>query len=180
VLLLLMGGCSRPARTGEHAETAATRASVSAPASIDSAADVVDARIPRAAAGDSGWRYAQVASSDLDGDGVVEMAWLISDVTLDRRGRPLWEDGHRWQVYVEEPDRTRSYAYSRFLPMGRLEAALARARPSERQSILLIERTPSAFGVYEVHYDGPGRLRVTRSLERTLESRGGFETSPVP
>src|SRR5688572_2728651 len=77
---------------------------------------LIDTGIPAAQAGQPGWVYTQRAQADFDADGQVETAVLISDVTLDKGGAPLWEDGHRWQLYIEEPGGERTYLFRQFLP----------------------------------------------------------------
>src|SRR5687768_8285920 len=55
-------------------------------ASLDPPDDLLEARVPRAGAGDPGWNYQQRATADFDGDGTAETAVLISDVLLDPAG----------------------------------------------------------------------------------------------
>jgi hypothetical protein len=159
-------------------ERGSARVAGSAVARAESTVSLIESRVPRAAAGDSGWQYQQRASADFDGDGRAETAVLIADVVLDARGRPGWEDGHRWQVYVEEADAVRTYAYARFLPMGKLTAELTRP-DSGPPTILLLEQTPHAVGVYEIRYAGPERVSVERHVERLLDP-GTFVGSPRP
>jgi hypothetical protein len=141
---------------------------------------LLSAKIPKAKAGDEGWKYQQRASADLDGDGVAEAAVLISDVTLDARGQPMWDDGHRWQVYVEEPSGERTYVYARFLPNGKLTAQLTHADMVSRPTLVLLEQMPYAIGVYEITYDGPDRIRVEKRLDREIRSNEWFLGSPRP
>jgi hypothetical protein len=147
-----------------------------APASIE---QLIDPRIPRAVAGQEGWKYQQRVSADLDGDSVVETAVLISDVSLDARGQPMWEHGHRWQVYVEEPDGTRTYLYARFLPNGKLTAELTQPQSTNAPTITLIEQSPTTLAVYEIAYNGVGKAEVGLRFERTLRSPA-FIGAPRP
>ena len=140
---------------------------------------LIEARVPRAAAGDPSWRYAQRARADLDGDGAVETVVLICDVMLDASAAPLWEDGHRWQVYVEESDGTRTYLYARLLPTGALTAELAQWVDG-RPTIVLLERTPERLGVSELRYDGPDSVIGIEQLERRVDPRATFKGSPRP
>jgi len=82
--------------------------------------NLVDPHKPLAVAGQSGWEYQRTASADFDGDGTTETAVLIAQVNL-YHDRPAWEDGHVWQLYIEEADQTRTYLYAQFLPFGVLE-----------------------------------------------------------
>jgi hypothetical protein len=140
----------------------------------DSAIDLIDPRIPRAVAGERGWRYSQRASADFDGDGQQETAVVIAEVELDARGAPLWEDGHRWQLYFEEADSTRTYVYARFLPFGKLEASATVPDEENKPTVVLREITPHTLGVYEVRYSGPQRSWSVRHLHRELDPRTGF------
>ena len=99
---------------------------------------------------------------------------LIADVALDARGAPLWEDGHRWQLYFEEPDSTRTYVYARFLPFGKLEASVAVPYEGKTPTVVLRESTPHALGIYEVWYSGPRRSRSVHHIQRTLDPGKGF------
>ena len=142
----------------------------------DSAVDLIDPRVPRAVAGDAQWKYVQRAKADFDGDGNDETAVLIADVTLDARGNPLWEDGHRWQLYFEEADSTRTYIYARFLPFGKLEASVTVPDEEKMPTVVLREITPHALGVYEVRYSGVKQSRSVRHLYRDLNPAKGFIT----
>ena len=147
-------------------------------ASSNALVDLVDPKVPRAVAGDTGWGYVQRASADFDGDGQNETAVLIANVELDRRGVPLWEDGHRWQLYFEEADSSRTYAYARFLPNGKLEASVTVPDEEKMPTVVLRELTPHLLGVYEVRYSGPQRSQSVRHLHRELEPGKGFSVTP--
>ena len=170
--------CSQP--TPEDAVIARTAAQDRAAALPDSLADIVQARVPAAVAGDSGWRYQQQVVADIDGDDDEETVVLISDVTLDAGGQPLWEDGHRWQVYVREADGRVTRLYARFLPNGKLTAELALPPSGSTLGIVLIEQTPSRIGVYEFRYRGPGTVDVYRRLDRELDPVRRFTGAPRP
>ena len=140
---------------------------------------LLEARVPKAAAGDPSWIYAQRARADVDGDGAMESAILICDVMLDAAGAPLWEDGHRWQVYVEEADGTRTHLYAKFLPNGTLTADLTEGEDG-RPTITLVERTPERVGVYELRYEGPRRVSGVGHFERAIDPRATFQGSSRP
>ena len=133
---------------------------------------LIEARVPRAVAGEPHWGYEQVTHVDLDRDGIEERVVVIANVELDESGQPLWEDGHGWQVYVEEPDSSRTYLYARFLPNGKLMAEVTdtSAAAGRRPSVLLLEQTPFTLALYEIQYDGKRatvRSRTVRTLDRT-------------
>lgn len=142
--------------------------------------DLIEARVPRAAANDPGWMYQQRATADFDGDGAREDAVLISDVTLDANGLPLWEDGHRWQVYVEEPGGMRTYLYARFLPNGHLTADLTTEDSLTTPTILLMERTRDMVGIYQFRYDVDGTAVLMQRVNRTLDPTATFSGAPRP
>jgi hypothetical protein len=140
---------------------------------------LTDTTMALAKAGDPGWAYVQRATVDFDADGELETAVLISDVTLDATGAPLWEDGHRWQVYIEEPTGERTYLYRRFLPNGSLAADVVR-RDSGTRSLLLVARTPHQLTIHEIKYSGPERVLLVNVIERPIEPAGTFAGSPRP
>jgi len=140
---------------------------------------LIDTSIAGAEGGQPGWTYQQRVSVDFDSDGELETAVLTSDVTFNARGVPLWEDGHRWQVYVEEPTGERTYVYRQFLPNGSLTADVVR-RESGSRTMLLEARTPHAVRIFEVRYSGPGRLVLLNAIERPIEGAGTFVGSPRP
>lgn len=178
VLTFLAFGAACERASTETADTSLAGVQASGGSSLpgDSAPSLLDARVPRAIAGDAQWKYVQRAKADFDGDGADETAVLIADVALDSRGVPLWDDGHRWQLYIEESDSTRTYVYARFLPHGILEAAVTASRTGS-PTIVLREITPHAFGVYEVGYSTSRQVHVVRHLERELDPGKGFTTS---
>ena len=142
----------------------------------DSAVNLIDPKVPRAIAGEAQWKYVQRAKADFDGDGKDETAVLIVDVGLDSRGVPLWEDGHRWQLYFEESDSIRTYVYARFLPNGKLEASVTVPDEEKMPTIVLRELTPHTLGIYEVRYTGPGQSASVRHIHRDLDPGKGFTT----
>jgi hypothetical protein len=149
-------------------------------ASPDSIAGMLDARVPTARAGDPGWMYAQRVSADFDGDGADETAVLICDVTLDASGRPLWEDGHRWQLYVEESDGKTTRLYARFVPRGRVTAEVGVPSAGQELYIVVVEHSPERMGVYEYEYRGPMRADVRKRLERDLDPARQFTGTMRP
>ena len=182
VLPALLDGCQQekgaaPAVRDEAVDSG--RSSEPLRRATNSVDQLIDARVPRAAAGQAGWMYQQRVSADLDMDGTRESAVLISDVTLDVRGRPLWEHGHRWQVYVEEPEGARTYLYARFLPNGKLTAELTQPESTAGPTLTLVEQTPASIAVYEIAYNGAGKAELVTRFERSLRP-GTFSGSPRP
>ena len=115
------------------------------------------------------WAHRQAIDVDLDADGAPERVILTADVELDGRGRPLWEDGHRWAVLVEDDGR-RTLVYSAFVPNGTAEAALvATGSTPPARRVLVVERTPQQVRTLVVAYDGPGRASLVSASEHLVE-----------
>lgn len=182
VLPVFLGGCRQEKAAAPAARDRAAGSSRSPeplrPAT-DSVDQLIETRVPRAIAGQPGWIYQQRVSADLDMDGTSENAVLISDVTLDTRGQPMWEHGHRWQVYVEEAGGARTYLYARFLPNGKLTAELTQPESTTAPTLTLIEQTPANIAVYEISYNGAGKAEIVTRFERRLRP-GTFGGSPRP
>ena len=113
--------------------------------------------------------YRREASADLDGDGRAERIVIASDVTLSAKGAPLWEDGHRWAVYVESPDAPRTLLYSAFVPNGFAEAAVLAADSEGKRRVLVQERTPGRVRALEVEYLGPGTAKSSSAAHYQIE-----------
>ena len=173
LLTAAVAACEQPSL--RVADTSRIYAQTGIPrATFDSAVNMIDPRVPRAVAGEAQWKYVQSAKADFDGDGQDETAVLIADVGLDARGIPLWEDGHRWQLYFEEADSTRTYVYARFLPNGKLEASVTVPDEEKMPTIVLRELTPHTLGIYEVRYTGPSRSWSVWHIHRDLDPGKGF------
>lgn len=176
--LLLLAACAEP--TPQDAARARAGIVERAEAQPDTIPDLIQPRVPTAAAGDSGWKYAQRVTADLDDDGVEETLVLISDVQLDKSGQPLWEDGQQWQVYVQEPDSVVTRLYARFIPNGKLMAELTAADVGAAPSVVLVEQAEERIGVYEIRYRGPGRVEVFKRLDRQLDVTRQLSGAPRP
>lgn len=119
------------------------------------------------------WTHRRFVDADLDGDGSQERVILAADVQSDSRGIPLWEDGHRWAVIVEDGD-TRTLLYGAFVPNGDAETAVLSPDSTDRRHVLVRERTPQQSRAFVIAYDGPGRARTVSAaydqVERWLPS----------
>ena len=167
-----------------------TPAAGSAAASPIPEVDMVSPRHEDAVMGEAGWNHAQSATADLDGDGTAEKAVIIANAD-SYHGRVLWNDVQVWQVYIEEPDGTRTYVYKQFLQLGSVLARLARPpaiRPDaagkqmqvQPPTILLLEQVPQRFAAYEVRYSGPGQAKVVEVMHRDYDLRSLFQGTPDP
>src|SRR5690554_5111771 len=123
---------------------------------LDTAKEVslIDPDIPPAVAGEDGWGYQQSAEADLDRDGVSERIVLTARAEMVR-GRPAWDDGQPWQVYVEAADGTRRYVYAQRLQLGALTMRLALDEAGDPASIVLFEHLPDRLRLFEAFYGGP-------------------------
>lgn len=140
---------------------------------------LVDASIPPAVAGADGWNWHQSAQADLDGDGQAERVVLTARVEL-HRGRPAWDDGQPWQVYVEAPGGRRTYVYARRLQLGTLALRITQAERGQPATLLLLEHLPDRLAVYEANYAGPGRVSVATRLRKALDPHGGLASPRLP
>lgn len=107
------------------------------------------------------WEYKRQIAVDLDRDAVQEQLVLTSDVTVDARGIALWEDGHRWAVYVHSPTRPPIMLYSAFVPNGHVEVAILTANGNRRQHVLVQERTPDQLRILDIEYGADFGVRLS-------------------
>ena len=171
---------------GCGSDTPAPRAdNVGRDSAVDSAVTpppvLIDTAIPPAVAGEEGWNYQQSAEADLNGDGQVEWVVLTARVEV-YRGRPAWDDGQPWQVYIEAPDGRRTYVYAQRLQLGTLTMRLGHGGAGEGQpvTVVLLVQLPDRLGVYEVTYIEPARVSVVQRFERELDAVGDHASPPLP
>lgn len=105
------------------------------------------------------WEYQRRSRADLDGDGMAEAVVIAADVLLSASGVPLWEDGHRWAVYVQSSEGASTLLYAAFVPNGFAEASILVADSRGRRHVLVQERTPQQIRALEVEYSGPGAAK---------------------
>lgn len=135
------------------------------------------------------WQHRTGLDVDLNGDGEPESLVVASDVTVMDSGEPIWEDGHRWAVYVEDSAQ-RTLLYSSFLPHGVAEVAIGTAGSDGSRDVLIVERTPQHSRAVVVHYQRAGVARLVSDanypLDRWLQSLTGVAVvreraaTPVP
>lgn len=130
----------------------------------DSAEAVTRPVIDRASTGSAdsaaAWSYRRTAVADLDADAVPERLVIASDVFVTDEGEPTWGDAHRWAVYAEEDDGTRTLLYSAVAPPGGVAAAVGSARSAGPRPIAVVEQSPRHTRLLLVVYEGPGRSRL--------------------
>ena len=175
-ITLLVGACAVDARPPQAADsvTVAGTDTVVAPA-----VELVDSTIPPAVAGAEGWNYQQSARADLDGDGQAERVVLTAKVEL-YRGRPAWDDGQPWQVYIETADGRRTYVYGQRLQLGTLTMRVAQRDSAQAATVVLLEQLPDRMSVYEVSYSGPGRVSGAVRFQRLLDPAGETASPKLP
>jgi len=140
---------------------------------------LIDSTIPPAVAGEGGWDYQQSTHADLTGDAQLERVVLTARVEL-YHGRPAWDDGQPWQVYVEAQDGTRTYVYAQRLQLGTLVMRVSRSEAGQPASIVLLEHLPDRLSVYEVSYLGPGRISAAVRFQRDLDPYGELAGPQLP
>ena len=181
-LLCAGGGCDRGSD-----EPAATDAPAGAPSTqpVETGAleapgpPLVDTAIAPAVAGEDGWNYAREVETDLDSDGEPERLVLTARVEM-YRGRPAWDDGQPWQVYVEEGDGRRTYLYSRFVQLGTVAMRVGLGEGGGAPSVILLEHLPDRLAVHEIQYDGPGDVTASERFQRTLDPTGEVGGPTLP
>lgn len=140
---------------------------------------LVDSGQSPAAAGADGWNYHRTASVDIDGDGELERVVIAARVEMVR-GRPAWDDGQQWQVYVDEADSSRTVVYARRLQLGVLTLRLEAGPAGAPRHVVLVEHLPDRLAVYEVTYRGPSDFRSVVRYERALDPTGELASPALP
>jgi hypothetical protein len=140
---------------------------------------LIDSSIVPAVAGEDGWNYVLASEADLTGDGIAERAVLTARVEL-YRGRPAWDDGQPWQVYVEFPDGTRRHLYAQRLQLGTLTLRLAEARAPAPATLVLLEQLPDRLRVIEVSFDDRQEPTTRLLVERMLDPTGQAASPHLP
>jgi hypothetical protein len=141
--------------------------------------DLVDPGVPSGVAGDSEWGWYRSAEVDLNGDGQVERVVLMARVETVG-GRPAWDDGQPWRVYVEAADGTRTDVYARRLQIATLTMRVALDGLGRPGSILLLEHSADQLSVYQAEYLAPGTVQTTLRFERDLDPRGELASPQLP
>jgi len=114
------------------------------------------------------WRHRETTEVDLNGDGTVERLVVAADVQLSDSGAPLWEDGHRWAVFVADAPQP-TLLYGAFVPNGHAEAAILNRGADGSAHVLVYERTPSRTRALVIAYEAPGRARAVSEANYQVE-----------
>ncbi len=143
------------------------------------AAVLVDSGQSPSPAGSDGWNYHRSSTVDLNGDGVDERVVIAARVEMIR-GRPAWDDGQQWQVYVAGADSSRTVVYARRLQLGTLTLRVDAGRAGAARKLVLLEHVPDRLAVYEVGYRGPGDFASTVLIERAVDPTGELASPALP
>ena len=166
--IIVLGAPDRgPATAAEESAAGPSGDPVSAPSAgaaappsamrLDAA---IDSSVVASADSSAAWDYRRTAVADFDGDAVPERLVLAADVYVTDDGEPMWEDAHRWAVYVEEDDGRRTLVYSAFVPLGVVSAGATARIEGAPPRIVVMEQGPHRARLMLMAYDSPGRLRV--------------------
>jgi hypothetical protein len=154
-----VAGDVRPARTPSRPVEA-----------IPALAAAIDSSSTRSADTAAAWSYRRAAVADLDADAVPERLVVASDVFVTDDGEPLWDELHRWAVYVEEDDGARTLVYSAFAPPGGVSVAVAAPAETGRRGIVVIEQGPRRGRLLLAEYGGVGRVRLVDAAGEELDA----------
>ena len=121
------------------------------------------------AEGATNWPHHRSIDADLNGDGGPEHLVLASDVQLSTSGVPLWEDGHRWAVFIATPPAV-TLVYAAFVPNGHVEVAVLSPDAQGRRNVLIQERTPSRARSMVISYVEPGNARTVSEADYQIEA----------
>ena len=157
--------------TQEPSATAILPNQTVSPAAPSEVVDLLNPTVQPVVIGEPGWEYQRVLMSDLDGDGTQERIVTLADAFV-QNGQPLWDDGHRWQVYIEEHDGSVTSIYRQFLQLGRLDVFVTEPVEGQHPTVLLLESLPSRFRSYETSYQ-TGHVQSRLMLERMLDTNAG-------
>ena len=115
------------------------------------------------------WPYRQQRSADLDGDRSAEIVVLACDVSFSSQGAPLWEDGHRWALVIQDR-RAATLAYAAFVPHGSVEVAVLQPSSEGRRDVLVQEHSRDRLRALTIGYAGEGRARSVSAAHYQVEA----------
>ncbi|MFO7172415.1 MAG: hypothetical protein DIU70_005515 [Bacillota bacterium] len=121
----------------------------------------INPHYPLGVAGQREWGYHQEVKADLDEDGVEEKLVVIARVGRPPGGQDYsWDDGQPWNVYVEEPDGTRTYVFADWVQLGKLVVGVAGTTAGEPQDVAILALEGAGWTLYHVDYQGPGKFKM--------------------
>jgi len=183
ILACLLAGCEpsppAPSPVDQVAEPSSDTAQTRVAVIETPAVDLIDPSIAPAIAGENGWNFVQRAEGDFDQDGQAELLVLTARVEL-YQGRPAWDDGQPWQVYIEEPDSTRTYLFARYVQLGTLTMRVGVAEGDRGPTAIVLEHLPDRLSLYEVRYIAPDSVISIVRFQRTVDPRGELASPALP
>ncbi|MCG0239418.1 MAG: hypothetical protein L6E13_09500 [Firmicutes bacterium] len=118
----------------------------------------INPHYPQGVAGQREWGYHQETRADLDGDGAEEKLVVIARVGRPSGGQDYsWDDGQPWNVYVEEPDGTRTYVFADWVQLGQLNVGV-----TDDGDVVILELAGAGWTLYHVDYQGPGKFKMVQ------------------
>lgn len=118
------------------------------------------------------WAYRKELKVDLNGDGNPEKVIVTNNAAVDPATREVaWDDGHPWQVYVEEANGGRTLLYARRIQLGGLEV-MAGEQPA---GLIIQQEGGAGVSLYHVTYQGPGRSSAVELLDVLILDRASFQ-----
>lgn len=126
---------------------------------------LVNPNYPPAVGGTPGWKYHLMLAADLNSDGQQERVSVTTNAEwIPEKKEFGWDDGHPWHVYVEETDGRRTYLFSDWVQMGRLEVILDRDGPG----LYIVSSRGGSLTVYRATYRGPGQVTTVEAFDIPL------------
>ena len=108
--------------------------------------------------------YQEAVELDLDGDGAKDRLILASNVSL-KDGRPLWEDGHRWGVYVSSQG-VETPLYEGFVANGFVRVEALDDSPGDETVLVIRVVAPQAESKALI-YRGVGKVEPASAVGET-------------
>lgn len=86
-----------------------------------------------------------------------------SGVPGSRADEFMWDDGHVWNVYIEDEDGNVTEVFRGWVQLGELRVrSLDPFAEGTGPGLLLLQEEGAGITMYRVFYDGPGRVRAEK------------------
>lgn len=140
-----------------------TSAGVSLVTDVGERVRLVLERYPSARAGDPGWDLHRTLVVDLNGDGRNETVHVLASVERADTGDFMWDDGHVWNVYIEDEDGQVTEVFRGWVQLGELRVrSLDPFADNLGPGLLVLKEEGAGITMYRVFYDGPGLVRTEK------------------
>lgn len=127
--------------------------------------DLLSEFYPSAVAGDEGWDYHRMLTADLNGDGRDETVHVIANAGRYGPGPDdySWDDGHIWNVYIEDADGQKTDVFRGWVQLGQLRVrSLDPYSDDGTRGLALLLEEGAGITLYRVVYAAPGELTTTK------------------